>query len=51
MKNAKSALILIIAITILSILVFLSCSSIKSSNNSSAITKTFYSGTLKTSVA
>jgi len=51
MRKTKSALILIIAITILSILVFVGCSSMKTSNNSIAITKTIYLGTLKTMVS
>jgi len=51
MRNSNSTLIFILAITILSIVVFVGCSPMKTSNNSIAITKTFYLGTLKTLVS
>ena len=51
MRKTKSALIFIIVITILSIVVFSGCSSMKSSNKSITITKTLYLGTLKTMVS
>jgi len=51
MRKTKSALIFIIVITILSIVVFAGCSSMKSSNKSITIAKTIYLGTLKTMVS
>jgi len=51
MGKTKSALIFIIAITILSIVAFIGYSFVKTSNNSIGITKPFYLSTLKTLVS
>jgi len=51
MRKTKSVIIFIIAIIILSIVVFAGCSSIKTSNNSIASTKIFYLSTLKTLIS